>query len=367
MVRYAVGYQSRAFVTFGKPIPLERLRPGIAPRRDGRSRTRSATPSACSTRCCRRPSSPPRCGRRSTRRELEGARRRDHRDACAPSDANLAVTTGREAVEEGARAAGRPQHHPRRARRTLSASASAPCCATTRARSSTCSRFRGAPSERTDASGYVSKAFFHALAGSQSLKHLASRYGMRRPTSFARRFIAGETVEEAIDAARADRGRRPDADARSISARASRRSPRRTPRRAPTSRCIERIVAAGHRAQHLAEAHAARAHDRSRDVRRQPAPHPRRAPARTTSSSASTWRTRRSPQVTLDVFETMWQQGYRNAGVVLQSYLPRSEADAARMNALGARVRLVKGAYKEPKDVAYQAQGGRRRGVRRAS
>jgi len=60
--------------------------------------------------------------------------------------------------------------------------------------------------------------------------------------------------------------------------------------------------------------------------------------------------------VTLDVFETMWQQGYRNAGVVLQSCLPRSEADAARMNALGARVRLVKGAYKEPREVAYQAK-----------
>ena len=60
--------------------------------------------------------------------------------------------------------------------------------------------------------------------------------------------------------------------------------------------------------------------------------------------------------VTLDMFETMWQQGYRNVGVVLQSYLPRSEADAARMNALGARVRLVKGAYNEPRDVAYQAK-----------
>jgi len=60
--------------------------------------------------------------------------------------------------------------------------------------------------------------------------------------------------------------------------------------------------------------------------------------------------------VTLDVFETMWQQGYRNAGVVLQSYLPRSEEDAGRMNALGARVRLVKGAYNEPRDAAYQAK-----------
>jgi proline dehydrogenase len=60
--------------------------------------------------------------------------------------------------------------------------------------------------------------------------------------------------------------------------------------------------------------------------------------------------------VTLDVFETMWQQGYRGVGVVLQSYLRRSEADAARMNALGARVRLVKGAYNEPADVAYQSK-----------
>ena len=39
MVRYAVGYQSRAFVTFGAPIPLERLRPRVAARRAGRSRS----------------------------------------------------------------------------------------------------------------------------------------------------------------------------------------------------------------------------------------------------------------------------------------------------------------------------------------
>ena len=69
-------------------------------------------------------------------------------------------------------------------------------------------------------------------------------------------------------------------------------------------------------------------------------------------------------EVTLDVFETMWQQGYRNVGVVLQSCLPRSEADAARMNALGARVRLVKGAYHEPRERRVPAEGRRRCGVR---
>jgi proline dehydrogenase len=40
--------------------------------------------------------------------------------------------------------------------------------------------------------------------------------------------------------------------------------------------------------------------------------------------------------------------------VVLQSYLMRTETDLRRVNAMGARIRLVKGAYKEPKTVAYQ-------------
>ena len=47
------------------------------------------------------------------------------------------------------------------------------------------------------------KTFFHLLARSGTLDKLASRYGMRRPESFARRFIAGESVQEAIEAARA--------------------------------------------------------------------------------------------------------------------------------------------------------------------
>jgi len=52
-----------------------------------------------------------------------------------------------------------------------------------------------------------SKALFFALSRSAMLKRLASRYGMATPDSFARRFIAGETVEEAIEAARAPAAR----------------------------------------------------------------------------------------------------------------------------------------------------------------
>jgi proline dehydrogenase len=46
------------------------------------------------------------------------------------------------------------------------------------------------------------KGIFFALSRSAALKRLASKYGMRSRDSFARRFIAGETVEEAIDTSR---------------------------------------------------------------------------------------------------------------------------------------------------------------------
>ena len=62
-------------------------------------------------------------------------------------------------------------------------------------------------------------------------------------------------------------------------------------------------------------------------------------------------------QRTLDAFEKLWHQGHNNIGVVLQSYMRRSAGDVARMNELGARVRLCKGAYAEPESVAFQEKG----------
>lgn len=57
-------------------------------------------------------------------------------------------------------------------------------------------------------------------------------------------------------------------------------------------------------------------------------------------------------QPTLDLFEELWGR-YRNVGVVIQSYLYRSDDDIARLVDSGASVRLVKGAYDEPIEVAY--------------
>ena len=59
-------------------------------------------------------------------------------------------------------------------------------------------------------------------------------------------------------------------------------------------------------------------------------------------------------QRTLDAFEELWADGWRNIGVVLQAYLKRTAGDVRRMNELGARVRICKGAYAEPPELAYQ-------------
>ncbi|HEX5506107.1 MAG TPA: proline dehydrogenase family protein [Thermomicrobiales bacterium] len=59
-------------------------------------------------------------------------------------------------------------------------------------------------------------------------------------------------------------------------------------------------------------------------------------------------------QRTLDLFyELREDYGPDTVGVVLQSYLYRNQGDVERAIATGSRVRLVKGAYDEPAEVAY--------------
>jgi proline dehydrogenase len=60
---------------------------------------------------------------------------------------------------------------------------------------------------------------------------------------------------------------------------------------------------------------------------------------------------------TLQLFEQRLYPAYpENVGIVLQSYLYRTAADVERAIQLKCRVRLCKGAYKEPASVAYQSR-----------
>jgi len=57
-------------------------------------------------------------------------------------------------------------------------------------------------------------------------------------------------------------------------------------------------------------------------------------------------------QSTLSIFEQAFAE-HKNVGIVLQALLKRTPADVERAVELGARVRLCKGAYKEPSSIAF--------------
>jgi proline dehydrogenase len=195
------------------------------------------------------------------------------------------------------------------------------------------------------------KAAFSTLASSGTLKRLASRYGMRHG-GFARRFIAGETIHEAIAAAReieaAGLTITLDYLGESVSTAASAAEATRT------YLAIVRDVEGAGVGRNLSikltqlglEVDRATSIDNVRRLLDAAATHNffvRIDMERSTHTDE-----------TLDTFETLWSIGYRNAGVVLQANLRRSANDVLRMNALGARVRLVKGAYHEPAEIAFQ-------------
>jgi proline dehydrogenase len=56
---------------------------------------------------------------------------------------------------------------------------------------------------------------------------------------------------------------------------------------------------------------------------------------------------------TLRMYREVRNKGFQNTGVVIQSYLYRSEKDTRELLEAGACIRLVKGAYKEPPESAF--------------
>jgi proline dehydrogenase len=200
--------------------------------------------------------------------------------------------------------------------------------------------------------GVVSKAFFHLLAGSRVLKRLASRIGMRHPTSFARRFVAGETIDAALSAARAVQARGMGLTLDHLGENVASLEEAEAATREYLA-IIDAVIEAGidrnlslKLTQLGLDADKAIAIDNLRKIleRAEPAGFFVRLDM---ESSKYT-------DVTLEIFETLWSYGYRHLGVVLQAALRRSEQDVLRLNDMGARVRLVKGAYTEPRMIAYR-------------
>jgi len=198
----------------------------------------------------------------------------------------------------------------------------------------------------------ASKAFFHLLAGTPPLKKLASRYGMRRASSFARRFIAGETTAEAIDAAKSveSRGMMITLDhlGESLASLAQADGATRE-----YLDIIDAVMDAG-----IGRNLSLKLTQLGLDVDRASCVDNLRRVLDKAEANGFFIRIDMEGSaytaVTLDIFETLWGLGYRDMGVVLQAALYRTEEDLHRVMRLGARVRLVKGAYEEPKTIAHQ-------------
>jgi len=200
------------------------------------------------------------------------------------------------------------------------------------------------------------KAFFYLLSRSRHVKRLATRYGLSAKDGFARRFIAGETIEEAVAAARAvqARGLHLTLDHLGESVRTSEAATAAT---REYLRLIDVIVAGGiERNLSIKLTQLGLDVDRATcvdNMRRILDPAGRHGFFVRLDMESSAY-----TDVTLEVFETLWQLEHRNVGLALQASLHRTENDVRRLNALGASVRLVKGAYREPASIAHVRRAG---------
>lgn len=59
-------------------------------------------------------------------------------------------------------------------------------------------------------------------------------------------------------------------------------------------------------------------------------------------------------EATVQLCERLRADGHANVGCALQAYLRRNQRDVERLTATGASLRLTKGAYDEPPDLAFQ-------------
>jgi len=198
----------------------------------------------------------------------------------------------------------------------------------------------------------TSKAFFHGLAQIPTLQRLASKYGMASGSGFARRFIAGESIEEAVECVKDLPGKglllTLDYLGESVSSAAA-----ASAAAADYVQIIDAIVKSG-----VERNISLKLTQLGLDVDRATAVDNMRRILEPADANGFFVRIdmENSPytDATLEILDTLWRQGHTNIGTVIQSYLKRSTDDIRNLNVRGLRVRLVKGAYKEPKAVAYQ-------------
>jgi proline dehydrogenase len=196
------------------------------------------------------------------------------------------------------------------------------------------------------------KAAFSMLAGSELLKRLADRSGMARPAGAARRFVAGRTLDDALEAAvAAERG--------GYHVLIEHLGPAATTAEAATAatdRYLDMVARIGRSqpARHLDVPLA----QIGLPVDRATAFDNLRRLLDGAGAAGVLVRISAAPadeaKISLEVAETLWTIGYRQIGVEIQASLLRAPDEVERFTTLGVPVRLTRGTSREPRDVALR-------------
>lgn len=197
----------------------------------------------------------------------------------------------------------------------------------------------------------LTRVTFSILAASTLLKRAASAVGMRGPRSPARRVVAGERREDAIDVAAA-------LEARGLASTLDLlgEGVTSTATALDAARAYVDLIAAA-AAANVSRSVSVKLTQIGLDIDRataidnlrrivDAAVEPRFFVRVDMEGSDYT-------EDTLTTVHTLRSIGYENVGVAIQAALRRSAEDVSRLNDVGMSVRLVKGAYREPRRVAF--------------
>ena len=195
------------------------------------------------------------------------------------------------------------------------------------------------------------RSFFLALAGSAALQRMMARQGMRGPARFARRFVAGQNADEAIGTARALEQRGLLHTFNYLGEHVRSREAAEGATRAYLQ-AVEAVRLAGLRCslsvkltQLGLEIDPRLCRDNLERILA--TADARRCFIRIDMEHAAV------VEATLELALAMRAAGHAHFGVVLQAALRRTPADLAHVVDSGLPVRLVKGAYREPPEVAF--------------
>src|SRR5258708_938665 len=191
--------------------------------------------------------------------------------------------------------------------------------------------------------------FIFWLSGKKSVTSLIARRGMKH--GFARRFVAGESLGDAISASQELRRAGRTISLNQLGENVS------TPEAARASRDsyveMVRELEANHLQGNISIKLTQLGLDFDRALCQSLAMEIAATAAELGRTIEMDMEASAYTDATLDIFEAVQRQ-HKNAGLAIQAYLFRTEKDLARLAPLRAKIRLVKGAYRESPQIAIQ-------------